>query len=185
MNMSRTHLGNFSQTSNKMAVSDPCYDLGTDKEIRGELEGVKPGTWNAYILKGDLEGWGNRVCELQIFHESTDAEAGYASTWMKIQDFEVGVDSGQAGFFDFEKYPFGNLGKYGEKGSFYNEACELTLESNRAGIIREFGAVSSSGVGDGCYDCFVMKNERDEIIGAKIIFIDSNEEDELSESSVE
>ena len=181
MELNRFYLGNFSQSSTTMVASDPCYDEDTSTKIRGMIEGVKQGGWKAYVLKGELGGWGNRVYELQVFHECTSHEQGNSSTWVKAENFMVGVDSGQAGFFDRSKYPLADTGEYDDEGSFYGKVCKLTLGAPGAGIVEGFGAVSSSGMGDGGYDCFLMKNWNDEIIGAKIIFIDSDEENELTE----
>lgn len=169
-----------------MAVSDPCYDRDSNlSKIRGILDNVKTGTWNAFTMNGKLNGWGPRIFELQVFHESCSPEHGDDSIWMSASEFEVGVDSGQAGFFDDEKYPYGDLGEYAESDSFYGRACELTLNESGGGILNGFGAVSCSGIGDGCYECYVLHDEKDEIIGAKIIFLEIDPEIDVENSDAQ
>ena len=92
------------------------------------------------------------------------------------QSFEVGVDSGQAGFFDdafyqndtvFEELPapgfaIGDL--------WYRHVCDITLCKMSAGVLPS-GAVSSSGFGDGGYTCYTHADENGVIDFAFIVFI--------------
>ena len=92
------------------------------------------------------------------------------------QSFEVGVDSGQAGFFDdafyqndtvFEELPspgfaIGDL--------WYRHVCDITLSKMSAGVL-PYGAVSSSGFGDGGYTCYTHADENGVIDFAFIVFI--------------
>lgn len=181
MKMNRKYVGKFQQASETMCATDPCYDGETPSDIRGKISGVLPGTWKAFTLSGVYGSWGERVCELMVHHESLPPEDPYNAVWMKSDGFSIGVDSGQAGFFDDSKYPHNDIGEYRDKDSFYGKACELTLGSKFAGILDDFGVVSSSGLGDGCYECYTMIDENDKIVGAKIIFIDLDEENELTE----
>jgi hypothetical protein len=171
MNLKRISLGSFQLSSGQMAVSDPCYDRSTSDDLRGELKNVKTGTWNAFSFQGDVPSWGERIHELQVLHQTVSYETASNSTWSREESFDVGVDSGQAGFFDNSQYPYGNIGEYGETETFYGRVCETTLNESSGGIIDNFGVASSSGYGDGCYQCYTLRNEQDEIIGAKIIFI--------------
>lgn len=63
--------------------------------------------------------------------------------------FEVGVDSGQAGFFDDAVFAVHN-GGYDE--AFCDKAYDITLSNKKAGVMLN-GVVSSSGYGDGGYEC--------------------------------
>jgi hypothetical protein len=177
MNLKRISLGSFQLGSGQMAVSDPCYDRSSSDDMRGELSNVKNGTWNAFSLRGDVPMWGDRIHELQVLHESISYEAASNDTWTQEKSFHVGVDSGQAGFFDNAKYPYGNIGEYGETETFYGRVCETTMGGSSGGIIEDFGVASSTGYGDGCYQCFVLRNEQDEIVGSKIIFISPESEE--------
>ena len=117
------------------------------------------------------------------FDHSTELD----STW-ELADIDVGVDSGQAGFFDVVKYANAVLDKEddsasrSERGegfqSFYDTVCDLTLADKSFGVV-EFGCVSSSGYGDGGYNCYVRRNDVGQAIEAIITFIeDYHEEDE-------
>lgn len=90
--------------------------------------------------------------------------------------FEVGVDSGQAGFFDDARFKKHNGG---DDESFYEKACDTTLSRMQAGVIDE-GAVCNSGYGDGGYVCiFHNSNDEDGLVDfAYIIFICEYEDEE-------
>ena len=50
-------------------------------------------------------------------------------------------------------------------------ACDITLSRMHAGVM-PFGAVSSSGFGDGSYVCYTHEGDTGEIDFAFIVFID-------------
>ena len=93
-----------------------------------------------------------------------------------LPSLEVCVDSGQAGFFDdafyqndtvFEELPapgfaIGDL--------WYRHVCDITLSKMSAGVF-PYGAVSSSGFGDGGYTCYTHADENGVIDFAFIVFI--------------
>lgn len=166
-------LGTFYVDSGKLMVSDPCYDIGT--WCQGSIDNVPNGTWNAKIIRTDENSWGVRCAELHAYHESTN---GLFLDWIK-SDIRVGVDSGQAGIFDYAKYPQGeSTGKYGDKDSFYGKVCDITLDSKLSSGVIEFGTVSSSGYGDGGYNCYYATDKNGKVIAVKIVFIgDESEED--------
>lgn len=177
MKLKRYFLGSFEQSSNKMIATDPCYDRGVSNDIRVIIDGVKPGKWCASVLRGEFSSWGERIAELQVLYEDVSTENADNAAWMRCSDNMVGVDSGQAGLFDESKYPYDNLGEYGDDESFYGRACNITCNDTgiRGGVLEGFGAVSSSGIGDGGYECYVLHNASDEIVGAKIIYLPFDE----------
>ena len=221
-------------------VTDPCYDIGT--WCSGAIK-VKPGKYKAFVKKCFVKNWGERIQSLFIVHESTNInEHNYVAT-----DIDVGVDSGQAGFFnrnlfkeDFqEEIPLIGEEQYerhcnlrklemeqenrvfsvealkrlvlkdtsqeeleriskereeyikielaeakknyenidpnncAKSKDFYEICCSLTLADSKAGVAK-FGVVSSSGFGDGSYNCFV--NQGNEIVASFIEFIPEEEE---------
>lgn len=164
-------IGQFEITSGKMRVTDPCYSKGT--WCSGVFNAAN-GKWNAYIGVSDEGSWGDRVSELVVMNE----DAGYLFNW-QLTNIDVGVDSGQAGFFDEAKYPDGErTGEYEDLNTFYGQVCEMTLSRKQAGVL-PFGVASSSGYGDGSYRCYVAYNNNNEVVAARIQFIDDNyEEDE-------
>lgn len=157
-------LGTFEVTSGKLVVSDPCYSRGT--WCMGILEGVRKGTWTARIFISDEKEWGKRVAELEVLHSGVK-DPPALGLWENT-GIDVGVDSGQAGFWDDSKFGNGE-GAHDDPESFYGKACNKTLHGGQAGVM-DGGVVSSSGYGDGGYDCYVLK-DGDDIVGAKIIFI--------------
>lgn len=143
-----------------MRVSDPCY--APDVWCSGVLDTV-PGSWAAAILVSDEGIWGNRVAILAAKHEAcslpletrtiNDTVLGVHNYlppkgW-QVADFAVGVDSGQAGFFDNENFVARNGG---HDDAWYSQMCDITLSRARAGVFSD-GVVTSSGYGDGGYPC--------------------------------
>ena len=98
------NLGEFEMTSPVMRVSDPCYER--DVWCCGTVDHCKLGTWEAGVLKTDEGEWGTRCAVLAVRHKDTgpDFNVIRLGKVRKVackcveQSFEVGVDSGQAGF---------------------------------------------------------------------------------------
>lgn len=165
-------LGAFTVESGKLRVTDPCYDKGV--WCCGVLENAKPGIWIALFRMEEDALWGSRVAELCVRHvEHLNAVID------TLADITVGVDSGQAGFFDDAHYPLGETGECGDKNSFYGKVCALTASDNGpGGGVLPFGAVTSSGYGDGGYECHIAVVD-DKVVGASITFIgDDDDEDD-------
>lgn len=170
-------LGSFEVVSGKLAVSDPCY--APDVWCRGELTNVENGSWYASIVKHDCGDWGQRVAKLTIVHESCDDSQGLTR---QKAPFEVGVDSGQAGFFDAAHYQDSSVIPDAKPAPaddpsepWYQYCCDITLSPIRAGVL-PFGVVSSTGYGDGGYDCFYYTNDAGAIVKAEIVFLPEEEE---------
>ena len=157
--MIRKPIGNFECESGKFVVSDPCYDMNV--WCRGELENIKCGVWNAEIGIMNVEKRGNRVALLSVQHESYDIDAEGDLT-EHVAEFEVDVDSGQAGIFDMKYYQDGE--------DWYEQCCLITLSETYAGVI-SFGAVSSSGYGDGSYKCIYYTDTDDVVVKVIIQYI--------------
>jgi hypothetical protein len=189
--------------SNKVIVSDPCYTRGI--WCTGTFDNVKPGKYIPYLIYGSEEGSRDdtRVYELAVVHESADPI--FPAQWTEA-DFEVGVDSGQAGVFCDSLYPVGeNNGEYEEPNSFYGACCNATLgegyrmindwfahgktgprpEWSQGDSVFDKGFVSCSGYGDGGYSCFFAVDDEDQIIAIKIVFMGEEAEEEDLESDFE
>jgi len=160
----------FTLTSGTLRVSDPCYDRALD--AAGIIENARNGRWIGKIDIINAMAWGNRVAELSIVQENYVT----ASKMWERAPFDVGVDSGQAGFFDDSNYP-----EWSEDNGFYDIICEGTISKDKFAVV-PFGIASRTGYGDGLYQCFVAKNVEGEVIAAKIVFIGDDEiESELDE----
>jgi len=175
--------------SGKVIVTDPCYVKKYAVEessfkIAGLLENVAIGRWNASVDRGNFSGWGQRNWILRTWLSDTKCpEDGWID-----QQFIVGVDSGQAGFFDLNAYPNDDPGEYGDLDSFYGKCCQATCDAQYHADVIDYngnmGVVSSSGIGDGMYRCSTHTNENGEIDGIMLTFLwedDSNDSDENSE----
>lgn len=104
-----------------------------------------------------------------------DHKAELDSTW-EDSGIDVGVDSGQAGFFDLEMFRT-VCEKEAVKEAFYEEVCGMTLADASWGALPK-GAVSSSGYGDGGYDCLVRRLDG-VVVEALLVYIwDAEEEEE-------
>jgi hypothetical protein len=172
------NIGTFEVNSGFIRVTDPCYT--PDTWCAGDFE-ARNGTWNAEIVYSEDNSWGRRVVELHIWH--TGIRYARSAHLFKELIIDVGVDSGQCGFFDSEEYKTNQGGDFDDKESFYGKVCALTLqESDPAGVI-SFGAVSSSGPGDGSYRVSIIESDG-KAVAAKVVFIDDSEQEEEEEEEM-
>lgn len=173
MTKENLYYGFFTVTGDKLRVTDPCYNYDSDSGVT--LFNVRPGKWytEATLINRSYP-WGTRVASLKVYHEGYKKEQKSCIALVYL-DPPVGVDSGQAGFFDQAKYPTDNDN---EKSAFYDESCNLTLSEAFGGTVNGMGVVARSGYGDGCYDLRYDINKNGEILAAEITFIDSDEDDQ-------
>ena len=169
------NIGEFTVESGRIRVTDPCYE--PDTWCAYVIDDAKKGLWTAKLSY--MEG---RVSELRINHFSHSTVEPAAKT-----DAQIGVDSGQAGFYDDAFFVENHGGEYGELDTFYGKNCNATIEHD-TGIIEECGVVSSSGWGDGVYDLYVARDKDGLVIAAKIVFLydeedEDEEEDEIDDQS--
>lgn len=167
-------LGEFKCKSGKLVVSDPCYPLGTWCQL--VLNNVKEGTWAAYVKKIGEDLQEDYCAELITHHKDHNLPE---NGWKHISG-DIGVDSGQAGIFDYDAYRNDNAiekiwrryfdaeKRPGDK--WYQVCCVLTLSRLGAGVLKG-GVVSSSGFGDGIYDCYIVKDNDGKIVAVKIVFV--------------
>ena len=170
-------VGTFELSQPKMYISDPGYDK--DVWCTKVVDNCLTGKWKAsinvnhYLWEYDgKKGEDHRVASVYICHESkTNAvfrgidyhgnTVTYRPGWEVLSN-QIGVDSGQCGFFDFEKYGDNDLfefdGKCGFGSKWYGNCCDATLDKH-ADIIANMGVNASSGFGDGCYVVFGHKTD--------------------------
>ena len=170
--MREKSLGKFVLKDATVVVSDPCYKKGT--WCQAVLDNVKVGTWKALVKEKD-----KIIVELVAYHNDVKNTSYLDEKWEE-QPFYIGVDSGQAGFFQESVYRndntsldipdyFGDEEKSYEGGRWYGACCSVTSRNN-AGVI-EGGVVSTSGYGDGCYTLYTVEKD-DEIVAMKIVFVE-------------
>lgn len=156
---------------NSVYVTDPCYEPGI--WCSGKVDNLKAGIWNCFRKVGYTD-WGFRIAELIIRHE--DYPEGEIENFMEGVD--VGVDSGQAGFFDAPYYEDCKSEEKDEE--WYDRVSDLTLGEHSCGTIDMKGVVASSGFGDGGYDLYTHE-EGGKVVAMRIVFITQKELDEYRE----
>ena len=155
--------------NSKVMVSDPCYGLNT--WCQGIVKNVLPGTYYCFVEYSDEGDWGTRVSAIEVRHAYYDRVSDFYP-----EDFEVGVDSGQAGIFDYdyyEKYHSDRKERPHVDDNWYDKVCNITL--TRAGIIDNRGFVSSSGYGDGGYTCWTARDDNGNVFAIRIEYITEDE----------
>ncbi|OAB36515.1 DUF4241 domain-containing protein [Paenibacillus glacialis] len=167
-------LGNFELNSGQLVVSDPCYELNKDTIIMGVLDNVLNGTWLGQVEKTEVRDWGEACSKLTAYHNSVAEQVEHLE-WVKCS-FIVGVDSGQAGIFDINKYRIPDSDvqdtdtNTDTDSDWYLSCCDITESGHEAGVL-DGGVVSHTGMGDGTYGAYIAKNQDNQIIGVKIVFI--------------
>lgn len=142
------------------------------------------------------EGHPKRTQFLHIKHESIPEFTSFDSDdWQYNSKFNVGVDSGQAGFFDEEWYTNEYDGDKDEDRSMYFAICDVAgdidaLKSDKVDKYRyrhskekinlEYGILTQTAYGDGSAPLYFRTNDKDEVIEA-VYHYDANEEDEEDE----
>lgn len=179
----------FKIVSGKMVITDPCYTLPT--WCQGVVENVRNGVWTADV---EIDSQSGRVSAIYCYNNEAyiqnNSLAGFLAAAPHLP-FVIGVDSGQAGFFDYDHYrnddSIGDspLADYISNGKFYAACCACTYNdkdhSVRFGTI-PYGAVSSSGYGDGSYNCQGLTDiSGNEYIAFRIEFIGESSDDEWEE----
>ena len=172
-------IGTFVADSGELLVADPGYDLEDvkDGELGGHVKRAKKGLWTLSVKYDPPQGEGRRCAELLVKHESVTTSKGLLRSRQKGM---IGVDSGQAGIFDARRFrdpnvvPKDHVWKdkpIDPDDAWYSLCCEQTLDAAGAGVI-PFGAVSSSGYGDGAYEWDVYRNKSGDAVAVRILFME-------------
>lgn len=160
--------------SRGIIVADPCYNKSVHCILK--LRNVLKGMYNTYYSLSELKGWGTRIKDLIILHDSIDFDVNTLCNFMLNKEYidDISVDSGTAGFFNNDYY---NKHHYNDSidDDWYEEyICE------KLGQIDVFEGkcfISSSGLGDGSYGVYALYNEDNKIIGVQIEYLCDEEED--------
>jgi len=146
----------FIELSEKVVVSDPCYDRDTWCMVTDLA--VKPGRYKASVISSDEGEWGVRISLLMLVHE--DHIDSQLSKWEPVKG-SVGVDSGQCGIFDDTIFP--QAKDHTDHEPFYDECCDITLKKNVGILKNNKGFVSSSGYGDGSYELSAISKDGERV----------------------
>ena len=167
-------VGNFTVENGKLIVTDPAYHPD-EEDLQIILSNVKNGKWTAFISYTPEEV----VESLFVFYGKKKP----SGKWHVCEKL-IGVDSAQAGIFDYKIFGRDDAIQYEVKnvhdieidadGLKYYVACADMVASDAQGGVVPGGAVSMSGYGDGMYELKVKYNISREVVGVMIDF--GNEE---------
>ena len=177
------------EITDKVLLSDPCYDLGTWCTAEAELP---KGTYNCYSRQHE-----GRISSIFVLKEDFDNKGELYLVDLENPIENLGVDSGQLGIFNLDRFnkPVSkevfekSLGKefpyedwkrlwednMSDEDKFYKCCCNTTLNKDKCGVVEGVGFVSSSGWGDGTYVAFYLNDFKENRIGLQVIFIDEDE----------
>jgi hypothetical protein len=166
----------------KAIITDSCYDLKTWCNF---IANIRAGEYDCYAKIKNINNWGERVWEIvSIRRDATIISDNFDELEWLFEFGEIGVDSGSCGVFDLEFFNDNNdkeldslkSGKISdeENEKFYDRMCGLTDNDNHCGTYKH-GFNSSSGLGDGGYELYVLKDDEGFITAMKVVFI--SEED--------
>lgn len=149
----------------RVRVTDPCYSM--DVWCSGTIDNVLPGEYIPTGIISDEGSWGMRVAKIRVNHVNYPKRKPN-----ELVDFEVGVDSGQAGIFDEPYYIEHHKDRdYYNPASWYRKVCDITLGTPGIGTVDGKGLVSSSGFGDGGYDALIARNEDGKVVAIEINYL--------------
>ena len=151
----------------KVVVSDPCYQIPT--WCRAVIDGVLPGEYNVISeMTEKTGGWGRRNQNVVAIHSDylKHGENVQDYDWVLMPQFNIGVDSGQCGIFDFETFRNDAIAdsievvketdengdwnyEHTEEGdAWYDKMCQLTLMTIDGWGSYDKGVNASSGYGE-------------------------------------
>ncbi len=184
----------FVLETEKLIITDPCYDVGTWCTATVDAQ---PGEWTFRVVTTDDDSVRDsttgkaykRVVRLEAQHSSVTI---FKPTQQLME--EIGVDSGQAGFFELAKYrkdAYIDTSRISPKWrsmyersrkpdgeGFYAICCEQSMGQYAGPNNIPFGCVSASGYGDGGYTAFVQRNDANKVVAISLVFIDENRSEE-------
>ncbi|MEB2314465.1 MAG: hypothetical protein OZ921_21830 [Sorangiineae bacterium] len=161
-------LGDFIVESGLVRVGDPCNGL-YDPALEGRFEAVN-GTWRAVAYLGTLAGLAHR-CRLLLVHHEAHEVCPSDPRWHRRG--VIAVDSGMAGVFD--AYHFGDDALVdasearGGDGPWCSRCARLCLDETAQAGPMPFGAVASSGLGDGIYPVWVAHGADDRRLDGGVV----------------
>lgn len=171
------------QLGSVVRVSDPCYT--DDVWCVVKLKDVMPGNYVVDVSKED-----GRPSSITVYHQQFKSSNLFSPYYNLEFIGEIGVDSGQAGFFDETSYRKDDLFRNKLGGEFsrqfspekdgdiwYGAMCDMTLSGDLWGSYSS-GVVSQSGWGDGSYPLYVKRAPNGKIVAMRLVFISDEDQDE-------
>ena len=116
---------NMIKLKDKVACTDPCYDL--DTWCQHIHENMKEGDYIPSIMITDNGTDGTRVALIMIEHVNEVVHRHTFNDFVKVEGANIGVDSGQAGFFEHDKWLEQHINK--ETFEAFYEKTSLTKKN--------------------------------------------------------
>jgi hypothetical protein len=152
--------------NNGIMVSDPCY--GLDCGWNRVFSDVVQGEYNAFVRISATGGYGERVKELTICHNSKKLSKYNQNDMVAL----VGVDSGTCGFYDYDYYENTHNELNADENWYEKNVLNRFYETKeQAFVTDEMGIHSCSGFGDGLYRVYAKKNANNLIDQMTIEFL--------------
>lgn len=158
----RVNVGFLQINDGKVDITDPGYDK--DVWCRINDLSVTPGKYRCYFWHGADPDWGERTWKLGIEHVGSRLSS---LEWEEIG--EIGVDSGQAGFFN-HKQDFSDVEWKDLCDAMYSKDNNVALRRKYDVYGSDNGFWSQSGCGDGVYGVFAKKKSNGDIAALEIHF---------------
>jgi hypothetical protein len=117
---------------------------------------VKESEDNSYLRQVIFENGKSNIDIIEYIKTARDFKT--------VCHYRMGVDSGQMGLFDYERYEESNKA---DSKSLYEACCIAT--SKTVGVVSGIGVVSGTTHGDGVFDLIVAKDENGDVILAVIM----------------
>jgi hypothetical protein len=127
-------LGVFALSAQALRVTDPCYEKTSSS---AGIVSALQGNWLAETVVGDTD-WFRRVKALRIRHDSLPA-AVFDNLAAFAEVLNVGVDSGQCGFFDDAFYPEGDPTLESNKTEDHDIEHAVSTDAGKLDSVDELG----------------------------------------------
>lgn len=149
------YFGTIEVTNDKIRVSDPGYK--PDTWCNTVITDALSGKYDCYYIEED-----NCIAELRIYHESVALDTVFNENYSS----SIGVDSGLCGFYDEDYFQQININAK-TKNDWYDKIYKI----ENFDVLDKKCCITSSGYGDGVYDCYVHRNDSNKIDAAGIVFM--------------
>lgn len=177
MNIIRKHYGTI-ELGTSVILSDPCYE--PDIWCSAQVNNMLPGIYDCYADFTEIEHWGTRVARLVIIIDNPPHEAP-----QKIKEVNacLAVDAGVFGIYD-EKY---FRKKKSENPDAWYQQNVISWIAKEEGFICEDakGFITSSGLGDGCYNAYCYLDDHGKVYKIEVVFIEPEDDDSQSIKIIE
>ena len=160
----------------KVIVTDPCYDLNTWCNIK--VKDVLPGTYHIFVRRAKSKAdYYDGISRLLLIHQDylsyfknndinligdIDSTALFKNVQLvhRYHNTAIGVDSGLAGFFNYDYFAKIRHSSNEKQSHWYNKVCDKIGNRHYTKIDTE-GFISTNWFGDGGYNLFTFVDKAD------------------------